>query len=95
MVNLMLGLSVVIIAISLVLVAMRLISGPHIVDRILALDMTTLMFLPVIGIIAWTQKNGMYFDAALVYGLISFLSVLAGIRYLDLSSKEGDHGSDR
>lgn len=96
MVNFMLSLSVLLMAIGLLLVALRLIRGPHVADRILTLDMITLMLLPIIGIIAWIRKTGFYFDVALVYGLISFLSVLAAIRYLDLTSKkERDHGSDR
>ncbi len=95
LVPVLIGASTVLLALSLLIVALRLLRGPHVTDRILALDMITLMLLPGIGIIAWTQQNGQYFDVALVYGLISFLSVLAAIRYLDFTSQEKDHGPDR
>jgi multicomponent Na+:H+ antiporter subunit F len=86
MANFFMAASVVLIAASLVVSFLRLLRGPTVADRILALDLMTLILLPVIGVVAWTQRNGAYFDVALVYGLISFLAVLAAIRYLDLAA---------
>jgi multicomponent Na+:H+ antiporter subunit F len=95
MVEILMAGSVVLMAASLGMAFLRLLRGPHVADRILALDLITLILLPVIGVVAWVQRNGMYFDVALVYGLISFLAVLAAIRYLDLAAGKKDHGPGR
>ena len=78
-----LGLAVIIIMLAIVLGIYRLVKGPTVVDRVIALDLLTLVSIALIALIALTTSRFIYIDVALVYGLLSFLSVLAVARYLE------------
>ena len=78
-----LNLAVFIIMIAIALGVYRLVKGPSVVDRAIALDLLTLVSIALIVLIALLTSRFIYIDVALVYGLLSFLSVLAVARYLD------------
>ena len=78
-----LNLAVFIIMIAIALGVYRLVKGPTIVDRVIAIDLLTLISIALIALIAHISSRFIYLDVALVYGLLSFLSVLAVARYLD------------
>lgn len=78
-----LNLALIIIMISIALGIFRLVKGPTVVDRVIALDLLTLIAIALITIIAHITSRFIYIDVALVYGLLSFLSVLAVARYLE------------
>ncbi len=78
-----LNLAVFIIMVAIALGAYRLVKGPTIVDRVIAIDLLTLISIALIALIAHIGSRFIYLDVALVYGLLSFLSVLAVARYLD------------
>lgn len=68
---------------ALVLAGVRFVAGPTAVDRVIALDVLTVISLPLMGIIAHLAGRSIYLDVALIYGLLSFIGVLAVARYLD------------
>jgi len=78
-----LNLAVIIIMIAIGLGIFRLVRGPTVVDRVIALDLLTLITIALIVMIALVTSRFIYVDVALVYGLLSFLSVLAVARYLE------------
>ena len=78
-----LNLAVIIIMIAIGLGIYRLVKGPTVVDRVIALDLLTLIAIALIAMIAHITSRFIYVDVALVYGLLSFLSVLAVARYLE------------
>ena len=78
-----LNLAIFIIMIAIALGVYRLVKGPTIVDRVIAIDLLTLISIALIALIAHIGSRFIYLDVALVYGLLSFLSVLAVARYLD------------
>jgi len=78
-----LNLAVIIIMIAIGLGIYRLVKGPTVVDRVIALDLLTLIAIALIVMIALVTSRFIYVDVALVYGLLSFLSVLAVARYLE------------
>jgi len=78
-----LNLAVIIIMIAIGLGIYRLVRGPTVVDRVIALDLLTLIAIALITMIALVTSRFIYVDVALVYGLLSFLSVLAVARYLE------------
>ena len=78
-----LNIALVIIMISISLGVYRLVKGPTVVDRVIALDLLTLIAIALIALIAHITSRFIYVDVALVYGLLSFLSVLAVARYLE------------
>lgn len=61
----------------------RLILGRTVVDRVAAVDMLTIVSISVIALYAHVSGRFIYLDVALVYGVLSFLSVLAVARYLE------------
>jgi len=76
-------LAAALILLGIVLGIVRLILGPTVVDRIAAIDMLTVVTISVIALYAHVAGRFAYLDVALVYGVLSFLSVLAVARYLE------------
>jgi multicomponent Na+:H+ antiporter subunit F len=67
----------------IVFAVLRLIRGHTAVDRVAAVDMLTVISISLIGLYAHVAGRFIYLDVALVYGVLSFLSVLAVARYLE------------
>ena len=53
------------------------------VDRVVAVDMLTVVSISLIALYAHVAGRSIYLDVALVYGVLSFLAVLAIARYLE------------
>ncbi len=73
----------VLIFFSVVFGVLRLVIGQTVVDRVAAIDMLTVVSISMIALYAHVSGRFIYLDAALVYGVLSFLSVLAVARYLE------------
>jgi multicomponent Na+:H+ antiporter subunit F len=83
MVEITLNIAFVLIFLSIVLGIIRLVIGPATVDRVVAVDLLTIIAIAVIALLAHIADRYIYLDVALVYGLLSFLGVLAVARYLE------------
>ena len=83
MVDTALTIAFVLIFFSIVFGIIRLAKGPDSVDRVVAVDLMTIVTIAVIGLLAHIAGRYIYLDVALVYGLLSFLGVLAVARYLE------------
>jgi multicomponent Na+:H+ antiporter subunit F len=70
------------ILIGIVLVVIRLIRGPGLSDRILALDLITVLSTGFVGVITVLTGFSLYLDIAIALALVSFLSTVALARYL-------------
>jgi multicomponent Na+:H+ antiporter subunit F len=73
----------ILIFFGMVLGVLRLVLGRTIVDRVAAVDMLTVISISVIALYAHVSGRFIYLDVALVYGVLSFLSVLAVARYFE------------
>jgi multicomponent Na+:H+ antiporter subunit F len=62
---------------------LRLALGLTVVDRVAAVDMLTVVSVSLIALYAHVAGRSIYLDVALVYGVLSFLAVLAVGRYLE------------
>jgi multicomponent Na+:H+ antiporter subunit F len=62
---------------------LRLILGRTTVDRAAAVDLLTVVSISLIALYAHVAGRFVYLDVALVYGVLSFLAVLAIARYLE------------
>jgi multicomponent Na+:H+ antiporter subunit F len=62
---------------------LRLLLGRTVVDRVAAVDMLTVVSISLIALYAHVADRFIYLDVALVYGVLSFLAVLAVARYLE------------
>ncbi|MBT1449476.1 K+/H+ antiporter subunit F [Glaciecola sp. XM2] len=72
----------VMLCIALVLNLWRLIIGPHVVDRILALDTMYINSIALILIYGIYNKTPLYFEAALLIAMLGFVSSVAFGKYL-------------
>ena len=61
----------------------RLLAGPTPADRTVAVDVMTITAVSVMCMIAMFFNRIVYIDTAFVYGLISFIGVVAVARYLE------------
>ena len=73
----------VLIFLSILFSALRLILGRTVVDRVVAIDTLTVISLSLVALYAHLSGRFVYLDVALVYGLLSFLAVLAVARFLE------------
>ena len=83
MADLIYNIAAVIALAGLVLSFARLILGPTIADRAVALDGMTIIAISLIVFIAYYSNRVIYLDVAIVYGLISFVGIVAIARYLE------------
>ncbi|MDT8299058.1 MAG: monovalent cation/H+ antiporter complex subunit F [Spirochaetaceae bacterium] len=83
MASLLFDIAAFIMLISLVLAMVRLLIGPTSADRAVALDAMTIIALSLIGWISLRSGRVIYLDVAMVYGLISFVGVVALARYVE------------
>jgi multicomponent Na+:H+ antiporter subunit F len=83
MVEIVLNVAFVLIFFSIMFGIIRLVIGPDTVDRVVAIDLLTIIAIAVIALLAHIANRYIYLDVALVYGLLSFLGVLAVARYLE------------
>lgn len=77
-----------ILAVSLVLVFIRLFRGPQIVDRVVALDLLITAGLGVIAAYSISIREYIFLDVALILALIGFLGTIAFSFYLEKKGRE-------
>lgn len=68
---------------SIVFCLLRLVIGRTVIDRVVAIDVLTVVSISLIALYAHISGRFVYVDVALVYGLLSFLAVLAIARFLE------------
>ena len=73
----------VIALVAMILAVFRMIKGPDVADRVVALDVMTIISISLIVFIASIARRIIYIDVAMVYALISFIGVIAIARYLE------------
>ena len=83
MADVMMNIAGVLIVFSILFCVIRLIIGRTVVDRVVAIDTLTVISLSLIALYAHVSGRFIYLDVALVYGLLSFLAVLAIARFLE------------
>ena len=83
MADLLFHLSSLLIAGALLCSLIRLVRGPTLIDRVVALDVLTIVAIVMIVVYAHLSGRNIYVDVALTYGLLSFVSVLATARFIE------------
>ena len=72
-----------VIAICLVLAMVRLLRGPTLPDRVVALDYMAVAAVSALGLLAHANDSAFYLDIAGALALIAFVSTVAFARYLE------------
>lgn len=72
-----------IIILAMILMFYRFIKGPHLVDRVIAFDVMTVASLGFIALLSVFLQREMYLDVNIIYGLLSFTSVIVVGKYVE------------
>ena len=83
MADLIYNIAAIVALAGIALAFVRLIIGPTIADRAVALDGMTIISISLIVFISYYSNRVIYLDVAIVYGLISFVGIVAIARYLE------------
>jgi multicomponent Na+:H+ antiporter subunit F len=85
------GIAMVLVAVALSLV--RLILGPSLPDRVVALDMMTVSIVAFCGLAAIRFDEAAFLDVALALALVGFLATVALARFAERARRIGEEGS--
>lgn len=61
----------------------RVVKGPTIPDRVVALDAMTTIIVVMLGIYSYVNESVFFMDVALVLAIISFVGTITVAKYLD------------
>jgi len=75
------------LSISILLVFIRFMKGPKIVDRVLSLDLIITIGLGIITVYSMISKQATFLDIAMILALIAFLGTIAFSYYLEKREK--------
>ena len=78
-----LSIYIVCLLVLLLLGSLRFFRGPHLSDRILALDTMTILVTSILILAALWLDRAIYLDIALIFGVISFVEVIVFGRFLE------------
>ncbi len=70
------------VSVAMALAGWRLVLGPHVTDRVLAIDTLYLNVVALIVLMGIRSHTPMLFEAALVVAMLGFASTVAMARYL-------------
>lgn len=82
------NLSLMVLAISFLLTVIRVVIGPTLPDRIVALDMLVGIAIGFIAVIGVKTGYYLYVDIAIALGLVGFLATIAFARFILVRSKQ-------
>ena len=76
------SLAILMLGVAMLLAGWRLWRGPDVLDRVLALDTLYIDALALLVVLGVRLDDAVYFEAALVIGLLGFVGTVAMARYL-------------
>lgn len=79
--------SLVLLSISFLLTVARVVLGPTLPDRVLALDMLVAVAIGFIAVIGIKTGYALYVDIAIALGLVGFLATVAFARFILIQGK--------
>lgn len=71
------------LTLALLLAFVRLVRGPTLPDRVVALDLTGMLAIAVIALRVIDSRRTLYLDAALALALVAFLGTVAFARFVE------------
>jgi multisubunit Na+/H+ antiporter MnhF subunit len=77
------GVALLLLAAALLLGFLRLARGPAAPDRLVAADTLSVIATAGLALLAWLLDSALYLDVALVYGVLSFVGVVALARAVE------------
>jgi multicomponent Na+:H+ antiporter subunit F len=83
MLNATTGLALVMLATAILLAFVRVLRGPTLPDRVVAMDLVGVLVVGLIVVGAAAAREQVFLDVALVIALISFVGTVAYARFLE------------
>lgn len=77
-----LDIATVAVSLALALCAWRLVRGPHVMDRVLAIDTLYINAVALVVLLGIRRQTPILFEAALLMAMLGFVSTVALARYL-------------
>lgn len=84
-----------ILTLAFILTIIRILTGPTLPDRVLALDMLVSVGIAYIAVVAIKTGFSLYLDIAISLGLVGFLSTVAFARYILQRGRGGEKSANR
>ena len=81
--NVMLALTMTMLAVAALLTFVRLVRGPTLPDRVIAIDLIGVLIVCLLVAVAASTAEQAFLDVAIVIALISFVGTVAYARYLE------------
>lgn len=66
----------------------RLVRGPSVPDRVVALDLIAILIVAIVATYDIATEQPVLFDAAIVLALVAFLGTVAFARYVERSGRD-------
>ncbi|MFV3369961.1 K+/H+ antiporter subunit F [Pseudomonas sp. NY15435] len=82
MLGIVIPICLALLGIAVLLTVARLIRGPSVADRILALDTLSIKAIALIVLFGIWKGSGLYFEAALLIAVMGFVSTVALCKFL-------------
>lgn len=83
MIELMLGISLSLFALSIAIVLYRIIRGPSMPDRVIAMDTIGVNLISGIAVISILLKTRAFLEVILIIGIIAFISTIALSKFIE------------
>lgn len=83
MIDLILKVSLVLFMVGIALSLVRVIKGPSLPDRAIALDTISVNLISAIAIISIVLKTKAFLEAILILGILSFIGTIAFSKYIE------------
>ncbi|WP_445619247.1 monovalent cation/H+ antiporter complex subunit F [Kushneria sp. Sum13] len=88
--QILIHLSFAILALSMVLCLARLVIGPSLPDRVVALELLSMIIVGIIGVHTLQSDETSFLDVAIVVALMSFLATVGFARFLERGGRRDD-----
>ncbi|HLR09797.1 MAG TPA: Na(+)/H(+) antiporter subunit F1 [Sporosarcina sp.] len=82
MIQMILMTGIILTAISIVIAVIRIVLGPSLPDRVLALDVIGVNLIASIAIISVMMKTTAFFEVILILGILSFIGTIAYSKFI-------------
>lgn len=76
------------LTVAMILAFVRLLRGPSLPDRVVALDLITILVVAIVATYDIATDQPVLFDAAIVLALVAFLGTVAFARYVERSGHD-------
>ncbi|MDJ0782260.1 MAG: monovalent cation/H+ antiporter complex subunit F [Desulfosarcinaceae bacterium] len=89
------GISLTMLLVSVLLVLIRLWRGPSTADRVVALDLFSVLVVAILVVVAILREESADLDVAIAYSLVAYLGTVALARYIHWRAGVPHHSAGR